>query len=83
MVTVLLKRAVPGAGYATSLSLITAIFSVGQAAGPSIAGLVVDARGLEIGTSLSAAILAAAALLAAAYGADQLRDASVGLPEHA
>jgi len=73
IVTALLKRAVPGEGYATSLSLMTAIFSVGQLIGPIAAGVVVDAEGLALGTASAALLFSCATLLAAAYGVRQRR----------
>ncbi|MDQ2743941.1 MAG: YbfB/YjiJ family MFS transporter [Chloroflexota bacterium] len=78
IVTALLKRAVPGAGYATSLSLLTAIFSIGQMIGPIVAGVIVDTHGLAPGTASAALMFACAALLAMGYGIHQFRDASSG-----
>jgi len=74
IVTALLKRAVPGEGYATSLSLMTAIFSVGQLIGPIVAGMVVDAEGLALGTASAALLFSCATLLAAGYGVRQRHD---------
>jgi len=74
IVTALLKRAVPGEGYATSLSLMTAIFSVGQLIGPIAAGVIVDAEGLAIGTASAALLFSCATLLAAGYGVRQRHD---------
>ena len=74
IVTALLKRAVPGEGYATSLSLMTAIFSAGQLIGPIVAGMVVDAEGLALGTASAALLFSCATLLAAGYGVRQRHD---------
>ena len=71
VVTASLKRAVPGARYAVSLSLITAMLALGQAVGPVIAGRISDAAGLATGTASAAVFLAVAALCAAGYGAVQ------------
>ena len=73
MVTALLRRAVPAARYTVSLSFLTMAFALGQMVGPSIGGVVADAHGLALGTASSAAILALAAILAAAYGLVQRR----------
>jgi predicted MFS family arabinose efflux permease len=63
--TVLARRSLPPHGWAAGIALLTAAFSLGQAVGPLVAGILSDSpSGIAAGLWLSAALLAVSALVA-------------------
>jgi predicted MFS family arabinose efflux permease len=63
--TVLARRMLPAHGWATGIAMLTVAFSVGQAIGPLVAGVLSDGSGgIAAGLWLSVGLLAAAALTA-------------------
>ncbi|WP_375155132.1 MFS transporter [Micromonospora sp. 4G55] len=62
--TVLARRALPASGWTAGIALLTVAFSVGQAVGPLLSGLLADSGGVEVGLWLSVGLLAAAGLVA-------------------
>jgi predicted MFS family arabinose efflux permease len=67
IVTSLLRQVVPGDRYASSYSLLNALFGIGQILGPLVGGLVVDQLGLMQGTALTALVLCVAMFFALGY----------------
>ncbi len=64
-VTVLARRVLPPHGWTAGIAFLTVAFSVGQAVGPLVSGLLSDsAGGITKGLWLSVALLALAALIA-------------------
>ncbi|MGN9803489.1 YbfB/YjiJ family MFS transporter [Micromonospora sp. L32] len=62
--TMLARRALPASGWTAGIALLTVAFSVGQAVGPLLSGLLADSGGVEVGLWLSVGLLAAAGLVA-------------------
>ncbi|SCL22525.1 Predicted arabinose efflux permease, MFS family [Micromonospora rhizosphaerae] len=62
--TVLARRSLPATGWAAGIALLTVAFSLGQAVGPLLSGLLSDHGGVAVGLWLSVGLLAAAALVA-------------------
>ncbi|MGW3807347.1 YbfB/YjiJ family MFS transporter [Micromonospora sp. NPDC005113] len=62
--TVLARRALPVGGWTAGIALLTVAFSLGQAVGPLVSGLLSDSGGIAVGLWLSVALLAVAALVA-------------------
>ncbi|PWU43152.1 MFS transporter [Micromonospora globispora] len=62
--TVLARRALPPAGWTAGIALLTVAFSVGQAIGPLVSGVLSDSGGVAVGLWLSVGLLAAAGLVA-------------------
>ncbi|MET8349196.1 MULTISPECIES: YbfB/YjiJ family MFS transporter [unclassified Micromonospora] len=62
--TVLARRALPVGGWTAGIALLTVAFSLGQAVGPLVSGVLSDSGGIAVGLWLSVALLAVAALVA-------------------
>lgn len=73
IVSFLLRRTVSDERYARSFSLITTIFAIGQALGPTIGGFAVDHTGLSQGTAITGLIIGLGTLFAGCYGIIQQR----------
>jgi predicted MFS family arabinose efflux permease len=71
-VTSVVRQALPAAQWGPAIAALTAVFALGQCAGPVLTGLLSDlAGGVRVGLGLSVALLAAAALIALAQGAPE------------
>ena len=77
IVSFLLRRAVSDERYASSFSILTTLFAIGQALGPAVGGIVADHQGLPMGTATAALIIGIGALLAIGYGITQQRASTV------
>lgn len=62
--TALAKKVLPQSGWAPAMNLFTMLFAIGQAVGPVMAGIIADARGLDIAMVFGFVLLMCAAGLA-------------------
>ena len=62
--TVIARRALPAHSLTAGIALLTVAFSIGQAAGPLLSGLLSDSSGIAVGLWLSVGLLIAAGLTA-------------------
>ena len=81
-VTVLARRTLPAHGWTTGIAYLTVAFSVGQAVGPFVAGLLSDSSGgITKGLWLSVALLALAGAVALVQREPGLRGAIALAPD--